>query len=445
MQLDNIAPPKRRKLNPDQIQSAFADITQHLKSAKSKPHAGSEGLEARRARAIQSTLHSMVNNRSSFVYASCIAAEAAMFAKDWGSRLVRRWVRDWINVRSLPQSNRGRHSKINSVLSDSTAREAIRTYLRSNKWALNPQKLEQLMKGELVSEEASEYRREIEHNEMPRGLKVFIEEKVLPRLHVKPASSLGLSLSSMRCNLVLVAHDEMVAQAHDGLKYTWVLNGEQPLRKKGVGRGLHQSDFICSTVGWLEKASVTIEYGKNHDGMWTGELFAKQIQEKFFKAFADAHGPGHIAVILVDNSQGHSSYAPDALRASGMNLKPGGKQARMHAGWYMRDGQKIIQPMIYGPDHEMYSNQAKGMKARWLREHCDYTFSTLQKNMQRALRSVPVQVIRKWEHRTWRFIDAYAANLDAKDALLKVKQFSSQKYKSHRRVPERLVQAMDQA
>ncbi|KAJ3791586.1 hypothetical protein GGU11DRAFT_751474 [Lentinula aff. detonsa] len=125
MQLDNIAPPKRRKLNPDQIQSAFADITQHLKSAKSKPHAGSEGLEARRARAIQSTLHSMVNNRSSFVYASCIAAEAAMFAKDWGSRLVRRWVRDWINVRSLPQSNRGRHSKINSVLSDSTVRAVL--------------------------------------------------------------------------------------------------------------------------------------------------------------------------------------------------------------------------------------------------------------------------------------------------------------------------------
>ncbi|KIK50514.1 hypothetical protein GYMLUDRAFT_65233 [Collybiopsis luxurians FD-317 M1] len=136
------------------------------------------------------------------------------------------------------------------------------------------------------------------------------------------------------CYLVLVAHDEMVAQVHDGLKYTWVLNGKQPLRKKGVGRGLHQSDFICSTVGWLEEASVTLKYGKNHEGMWTGELFAKQ---------------------------GHSSYAPDALHAGAMNLKPGGKQARMCAGWFTNDGQKVIQSMIYGPDHEMYANQAKGI------------------------------------------------------------------------------------
>ncbi|KIK54344.1 hypothetical protein GYMLUDRAFT_63279 [Collybiopsis luxurians FD-317 M1] len=114
--------------------------------------------------------------------------------------------------------------------------------------------------------------------------------------------------------------------------------------------------------------------------MWTGKLFAKQVtvqpfillnhilisiqlQEKFFKAFAEAHRPGHIAVLLVDNSQGHSSYAPDAPCAGAMNLKPGGKQARMCAGWFMKDGQKVIQSMIYGPDHEMYANQAKGMKA----------------------------------------------------------------------------------
>jgi len=48
--------------------------------------------------------------------------------------------------------------------------------------------------------------------------------------------------------LVLCAHDEMTAQANDGLKQSWVLDGEQPLQKKGAGRGLHQSDVICSTV-----------------------------------------------------------------------------------------------------------------------------------------------------------------------------------------------------
>ncbi|KIJ52514.1 hypothetical protein M422DRAFT_156637 [Sphaerobolus stellatus SS14] len=78
--------------------------------------------------------------------------------------------------------------------------------------------------------------------------------------------------------LVLVAHDEMTAQAHDGEKMSWVWQGEQPLKKKGAGRGLHQSDFICSTVGWLKEASKTLEYGKNYDGFWNGELFIKQVR-----------------------------------------------------------------------------------------------------------------------------------------------------------------------
>ena len=76
---------------------------------------------------------------------------------------------------------------------------------------------------------------------------------------------------------ILVAHDEMTAQAHDGVKRSWVLDGEQPLKKKGVGRGLHQSDFICCPAGWIKEASVTLEYGKNHEGFWNGELFVKQV------------------------------------------------------------------------------------------------------------------------------------------------------------------------
>ena len=78
--------------------------------------------------------------------------------------------------------------------------------------------------------------------------------------------------------LVLLAHDEMTAQSNDDTNMSWVLDGEQPLKKKGVGRGLHQSDVICSTKGWLPEASQTLEYGKNYDGYWNGELFVKQVQ-----------------------------------------------------------------------------------------------------------------------------------------------------------------------
>jgi hypothetical protein len=77
--------------------------------------------------------------------------------------------------------------------------------------------------------------------------------------------------------LVLVAHDEMASQTNDSHDKSWVLGDEHQLRKKGPGRGLHQSDGICSTVGWLKEGSQTIEYGKNYDGYWTGELFVKQV------------------------------------------------------------------------------------------------------------------------------------------------------------------------
>ncbi len=78
--------------------------------------------------------------------------------------------------------------------------------------------------------------------------------------------------------LVLIAHDEMTAQANDRKKKSWVLDGEQPLRKKGVGHGLHQSDVICSTYRWLEDASQSLEYGKNNEGYWMEELFVKQMK-----------------------------------------------------------------------------------------------------------------------------------------------------------------------
>jgi len=65
---------------------------------------------------------------------------------------------------------------------------------------------------------------------------------------------------------------------------------------------------------------------------------------------------------MVDNSQGHAAYAEDALLTSRMNLKPGGKQARLHNGWFMKDGQKITQEMVFPINHPEHPDQPKGMK-----------------------------------------------------------------------------------
>lgn len=84
-----------------------------------------------------------------------------------------------------------------------------------------------------------------------------------------------------------------------------------------------------------------------------------------------------------------------------------------------------------------------GAIKRYLRENCDYTFTTLQENVPKALESVSVETIRKWEHRMWRWVDAYDGGMGAREAQLHVQKFSLRKYKSHRRVPERLAAQLD--
>jgi hypothetical protein len=84
-----------------------------------------------------------------------------------------------------------------------------------------------------------------------------------------------------------------------------------------------------------------------------------------------------------------------------------------------------------------------GVLKRYLRKHCDYTFPTLQANMPIALASVNKILIRKWHNRMMRWIDAYRDGLNAKDAQLRVQTFSSKKYRSHHRVPQRVAAAFD--
>jgi len=87
-----------------------------------------------------------------------------------------------------------------------------------------------------------------------------------------------------------------------------------------------------------------------------------QLVDKIIPAFEELHGPDYQALIMVDNSQGHLAYSTDALLVSHMNMRPGGKQAHLRDGWFMRGDEKIIQPMIFPPDHPEFPNMPKGMK-----------------------------------------------------------------------------------
>jgi len=84
-----------------------------------------------------------------------------------------------------------------------------------------------------------------------------------------------------------------------------------------------------------------------------------------------------------------------------------------------------------------------GATKKWLRDHCDYTFETLKANLPLAMDSVKLTAIRLWEHWMVRWMAAYSAGLDARNTQKQVKDFSSRKYTSHRRVPETLACQFD--
>lgn len=79
----------------------------------------------------------------------------------------------------------------------------------------------------------------------------------------------------------------------------------------------------------------------------------------------EARHPGHFAVVLVDNSRGHLTYAKNALRVGDMNFNSGGSQPCMRARWYKcADGLRVSQQMVFPEDYETTDlrGKPKGMK-----------------------------------------------------------------------------------
>jgi hypothetical protein len=77
-----------------------------------------------------------------------------------------------------------------------------------------------------------------------------------------------------------------------------------------------------------------------------------------------------------------------------------------------------------------------GAVKKYLQEHCDYTFETLKTNLPKALGSVQLSTIQKWEQQMIRWMEAYRDGKSAKDAQFDVKKYGSCKYTSHRKASE---------
>jgi hypothetical protein len=193
----------------------------------------------------------------------------------------------------LPQSKKGQHAKAYSLLSDPAIAAELQTFVRSNKCTINPERLTEFTQGELVPEAVKNYLQQLNNEEMPKGLKKYMEYELFPRIHLKVGHGISLSTARRRLHcegfhyishkaglyydghdckdvldyrqnnflpamkayekrlvryavgnvdervpldlaegehpLVLVAHDEMTAQANDARTNSWVFEDQHVL------------------------------------------------------------------------------------------------------------------------------------------------------------------------------------------------------------------------
>ena len=95
------------------------------------------------------------------------------------------WVETWITHRKLPGSWCGKHVKLFTLLEDPDICAELQSYVRSNKWAINPAKLADFSAKKMVPKAAEAYRMNIADKEILAGLKQYLELELFPRIHMK--------------------------------------------------------------------------------------------------------------------------------------------------------------------------------------------------------------------------------------------------------------------
>ena len=177
-------------------ENALVEIEKLLKLTKTEFAGGPHGLQAKWAWSIQSHLSLMIWKGQNTINASEMAAECHGFAAVWGGHQIQSWTRTWISHCKLPVSLTGCHAKAYSLLDDPGIAAELHAYIRSNKWAVDAQKLADFSKEKLILAEAEKYLRETVQDEMPQGLRHYMNLELFPRIHLKVGK--GISLATAR-------------------------------------------------------------------------------------------------------------------------------------------------------------------------------------------------------------------------------------------------------
>jgi len=318
------------------------------------------------------------------------AAEIASECLPGGASRTARCILNWTNVflatGRLPVSNQGKHQKSVSLLSDEDVSIRIRDWLiETSKVHRTPEKLAKWVNHSLLLEMTGTCMSNVSVCSVRRWMNtlgykygiwkkgVFIDgheradvveyrteflQRMLSRFKFMQwwegddmETALGQECESEN-EIVWISHDESIFYANDDGGKGWGSEDHPDIHKKGNGRSIMVSDFICPCHGRLRfngiPVSEIIEPGKNHDGYWQAPDILKQLEEKAIPAFEQMH-PEARGLFMFDNSTNHGAYAADALVAvaSKMNLNSGGKVPVMRTTKFVdASGTVVVQTMV---------------------------------------------------------------------------------------------------
>ena len=307
-----------------------------------------------------------------------------------------------------------------------------------------------------------------------------------------------------RKKLVLIFHDECIFSTNEGQLWAWATENDSVIQPKTKGTGIMISDYIDQHNGFLRltdaeiqlarssqptfptTARATLEYGADKGGYWNSQKFLTNVKDAIKIAKFKYPEDKHTVVFVFDSSSCHRAYAPDALNAKTMNVKPGGAQPPLRDTTWAGRVQKLVDSngvpkgmkqvlnergintatLKANDMREILSNhsdflsektmvehllESEGLKGTFLpnfhcelnpiervwgqakkysRAHTNFTLVQLRTIIDPALDSVPTDLIRKYFRRVKEYERAY---LDGKKAGKELEQ-AVKVFKSHRRI-----------